>query len=75
MSQRSLWTIIAVVILLAILTVSYRITGDRGTAVTAAPSPPVSSEQTGSTTPAPAAPSSQVAPEPEQSAPRPVTDN
>ncbi|NVP56416.1 hypothetical protein [Mycoplana rhizolycopersici] len=49
MSQRSIWTIVAVVILLAILTVGYRITGERPTLATTTTTPPVSTEQTGST--------------------------
>lgn len=49
MSQRSIWTIVAVVILLAILTMSYRMTGERGTVATTTTTPPVSTEQTGST--------------------------
>lgn len=57
MSQRSVWTVIAIVILLAILTVSYRITSERGTTETTAMPPPPSSEQTGSTTTGSAMPS------------------
>jgi len=77
MSQRSVWTIIAIVILLAITTISYRITTERGTAETTALPPPPSSEQTGSTTTGTAAPSTDMAtePKPVEGVQQPATSN
>ena len=77
MSQRSVWTIIAIVILLAILTVGYRITGERGTTETTAMPPPPSSEQTGSTTAGTTAPATDMAtePKPVEGTQQPATGN